>query len=134
MAVAGTHGKTTTTALIGHLLDAARLEPTVIVGGLARSMDAHGRRGSGDVMVCEADEFDRSFLELGPQIAVITNLEPEHLDCYDGPEDLEAAFAQFAEPGLSLRPGGGVRGRSWSAGPGPTAEAQDRLVRPRRRL
>lgn len=96
VAVAGTHGKTTTTALTGHLLDAAGLEPTVVVGGRAQFMGAHGRRGSGDVMVCEADEYDRSFLELGPQIAVITNLEPEHLDCYQGPEDLEAAFALFA--------------------------------------
>ena len=96
VAVAGTHGKTTTTALIGHLLDAAGLEPTVVVGGRVRSFGAHGRRGAGDVMVCEADEYDRSFLELSPQVAVITNLEPEHLDCYDGPEDLEAAFALFA--------------------------------------
>jgi UDP-N-acetylmuramate--alanine ligase len=96
VAVAGTHGKTTTSALIGHLLDRAGLEPTVLVGGRVRTFGGHGRRGTGDVMVCEADEYDRSFLELAPQVAVVTNLEPEHLDCYDGPEDLEAAFAQFA--------------------------------------
>ena len=96
VAVAGTHGKTTTTALTGHLLDAVGLAPTVVVGGNARFLGAHGRRGAGEVLVCEADEFDRSFLELSPEIAVITNLEAEHLDCYDGPDDLEAAFATFA--------------------------------------
>jgi len=96
VAVAGTHGKTTTTALIGHLLESAGLAPTVVVGGRARFLDAHGRKGTGDILVCEADEYDRSFLELAPQIAVITNLEPEHLDCYDGTEDLEATFAAFA--------------------------------------
>jgi UDP-N-acetylmuramate--alanine ligase len=96
VAVAGTHGKTTTTALIGHLLQSVGLSPTVVVGGEARFLDAHGSRGDGDVFVCEADEYDRSFLELAPEIAVITNLEPEHLDCYDGPEDLERTFAAFA--------------------------------------
>ena len=96
VAVAGTHGKTTTTALTGHLLDAVGLAPTIVVGGNARFLGAHGRRGAGDVLVCEADEFDRSFLELSPEIAVITNVEAEHLDCYDGPDDLEAAFATFA--------------------------------------
>ncbi len=96
VAVAGTHGKTTTTALVGHLLERAGLEPTVVVGGHARFLDSHGRLGSGDVLVCEADEFDRSFLELAPTIAVITNLEPEHLDCYEGVDDLQASFVAFA--------------------------------------
>ncbi|PWB73754.1 MAG: UDP-N-acetylmuramate--L-alanine ligase [Holophagae bacterium] len=105
VAVAGTHGKTTTTALTGHLLDAVGLAPTVVVGGNARFLGAHGRRGAGEVLVCEADEFDRSFLELSPEIAVITNLEAEHLDCYDGPDDLEAAFATFAN---RVRPFGAV--------------------------
>jgi len=96
VAVAGTHGKTTTTALIGHLLEHAGLEPTVVVGGRARFLDSHGRLGSGDLLVCEADEFDRSFLELAPTIAVVTNLELEHLDCYAGEDDLRASFAAFA--------------------------------------
>jgi len=96
VAVAGTHGKTTTTALTGHLLDVVGLSPTVVVGGNARFLGAHGRRGAGELMVCEADEYDRSFLELDPEIAVITNVEAEHLDCYEGPQDLEAAFATFA--------------------------------------
>jgi UDP-N-acetylmuramate--alanine ligase len=96
IAVAGTHGKTTTTALIGHLLTEAGTDPTVLVGGHARFLDAHGRLGAGDLMVCEADEYDRSFLQLAPELAVITNLEPEHLECYGGDDELAGAFADFA--------------------------------------
>ena len=96
VAVAGTHGKTTTTALIGHLLTEAGADPTVIVGGRARSNDAHARIGEGPLLVCEADEYDRSFLELGPHVAVITNLEPEHLECYGDKETLREAFITFA--------------------------------------
>ncbi len=96
VAVAGTHGKTTTTALVGHLLTAAGKDPTIIVGGRSHALGSHARIGSGALLVCEADEFDRSFLELAPQISVITNLEPEHLDCYGDQAALEAAFAAFA--------------------------------------
>jgi UDP-N-acetylmuramate--alanine ligase len=96
VAVAGTHGKTTTTALLGHLVIAAGLDPTVLVGGQARSLGAHARHGAGNLMVCEADEYDRSFLELEPEIAVVTNLEAEHLDCYRDDEDLRQSFASFA--------------------------------------
>jgi UDP-N-acetylmuramate--alanine ligase len=96
VAVSGTHGKTTTTALVGHLLSSTGLDPTVVVGGRARYLEAHGRLGRGDVMVCEADEYDRSFLELSSTVAVVTNLEPEHLDCYDGEEELQSAFVDFA--------------------------------------
>ena len=96
VAVAGTHGKTTTTALIGHVLTAVGADPTVIVGGRSLSLGSHGRIGQGSILVCEADEYDRSFLELAPQISVITNLEAEHLDCYGDSQALEAAFASFA--------------------------------------
>lgn len=96
VAVAGTHGKTTTTALIGHILTTAGEDPTVIVGGRAHALGSHARIGSGTLLVCEADEYDRSFLELAPQIAVITNLEPEHLDCYGDRATLENAFVSFA--------------------------------------
>jgi len=96
VAVAGTHGKTTTTAIIGHLLTAAGADPTVIVGGRAHFVGAHARFGASPLFVCEADEYDRSFLELAPQLAVITNLEPEHLDCYESVEDLRSAFTTFA--------------------------------------
>lgn len=96
VAVAGTHGKTTTTALIGHLLVAAGIDPTVIAGGRSNLLGSHARVGGGTVLVCEADEYDRSFLELGPDLAVITNLEPEHLDFYGTEEALVEAFAVFA--------------------------------------
>ncbi len=104
VAVAGTHGKTTTTALLAHLLIEAGLDPTVLVGGRMRSVDAYGRAGSGEVVVCEADEFDRSFLELAPAVAVITNVEPEHLECYGSREGLETAFATFANRTALLGP------------------------------
>jgi UDP-N-acetylmuramate--alanine ligase len=96
VAVAGTHGKTTTTALIGHLFTEVGLDPTVLVGGHARFMEGHGRLGTGEILVTEADEYDRSFLDLGPDLAIITNLEPEHLDCYGDAEELRTAFASFA--------------------------------------
>jgi UDP-N-acetylmuramate--alanine ligase len=96
IAVAGTHGKTTTTALVGHLLSHAELDPTVLVGGRARFMEAHGRRGEGSLLVCEADEFDRSFLDLNPEIAVVTNVEREHLDCYHDADELHISFALLA--------------------------------------
>ena len=96
IAISGTHGKTTTTALIGHLLTHAGADPTIIVGGRAHFLGAHARIGRASLLVCEADEYDRSFLELSPHLTVVTNLEPEHLDCYDGPEDLRSAFTAFA--------------------------------------
>jgi UDP-N-acetylmuramate--alanine ligase len=96
VAVAGTHGKTTTTALIGHLLTVAGADPTVIVGGRAHFLGTHARIGGAPILVCEADEYDRSFLELAPHLAVITNLEPEHLDCYHDADELADAFITFA--------------------------------------
>jgi UDP-N-acetylmuramate--alanine ligase len=96
VAIAGTHGKTTTTAIVSHLLTAAGADPTVIIGGRAHFLGTHARVGEAPLMVCEADEYDRSFLDLAPHIAVITNLEPEHLDCYGSDEELRLAFAAFA--------------------------------------
>jgi UDP-N-acetylmuramate--alanine ligase len=96
IAVAGTHGKTTTTSLIGQILSDAGWTPTVIVGGILRRYDTNTIAGKGDILVAEADEFDRSFLKMYPSIAVVTNIEEDHLDCYSGIEDIEAAFLQFA--------------------------------------
>ncbi len=97
IAVAGTHGKTTTTAMIGHLLEVAGLDPTVVVGGTLPGAAANVRVGDGPHLVCEADEYDRSFLALSPAWAVVTNLEAEHLDTYGSEAELEAAFAAFAD-------------------------------------
>ncbi len=101
IAVAGTHGKTTTTSLIAHLLDAAGLDPTVVVGGRVMGSGAAADRtgarlGQGPFLVAEADESDGSFLHLSPVVAVITNVEPEHLDHYGTVDAMEAAFVAFA--------------------------------------
>jgi UDP-N-acetylmuramate--alanine ligase len=97
VAIAGTHGKTTTTSLIGQILHDAGWNPTVIVGGILRHYDTNALVGTGDVLVAEADEFDRSFLKMYPSIAVVTNIEEDHLDCYSGIDDIVNAFRQFAD-------------------------------------
>ena len=96
IAVAGTHGKTTTTSLVGSVLTDAGLDPTVIVGGRLRVSGTGARYGASDYLVAEADEFDRSFLDLAPVIAVITNIDVDHLDTYRDLNDIEDAFAHFA--------------------------------------
>ncbi len=96
IAVAGTHGKTTTSSMIGTMLTSARRDPTMIIGGIVKSLGTNSRRGQGDIIVVEADEFDRSFLSLRPTIAVVNNVALEHLDCYQNLEDLTTAFTQFA--------------------------------------
>lgn len=97
IAVGGTHGKTTTTSLVAQLLDAAGLDPTVINGGIINAWGSNARLGSGDWMVAEADESDGTFLKLPATIAVVTNIDPEHLDHYGDFDTLRAAFAQFVE-------------------------------------
>lgn len=95
--IAGTHGKTTTTSMVGLILIEGGFDPTVIVGGVLRDLGGtNARLGHGNFIVVEADEFDRSFLQLTPTIAVITTLEPEHLDCYGSVEELKNAFIDFA--------------------------------------
>ena len=97
IAVAGTHGKTTTTSLVGTMLTEAGLDPTVIVGGRLRVSGTGARLGKSWYLVAEADEFDRSFLRLQPVLAVITTIDVDHLDTYRDLADIEAAFAQFAD-------------------------------------
>ena len=94
--VAGTHGKTSTSSMVGTVLSQAKLDPTLVVGGLVRNIDTNSLLGAGDIIVVEADEFDRSFLSLQPTIAIITNIELEHTDCYEDLDDLQNAFTQFA--------------------------------------
>ncbi|MBI4472731.1 MAG: UDP-N-acetylmuramate--L-alanine ligase [Acidobacteria bacterium] len=95
IAVAGTHGKTTTTSMIATILDRAGLDPTIVVGGVLNTIGGNARLGKGDFIVLEADESDRSFLLLSPTIAVVTNIEADHLDNYSGLEDIQAAFLAF---------------------------------------
>ncbi len=97
IAVSGTHGKTTTTSLVAFVLDHAGLDPTAVIGGRVRTPGATGSRlGGGDWLVAEADESDGSFLRLSPVIAVVTNVEPEHLDHYGDFEAVQQAFVEFA--------------------------------------
>ena len=93
--ISGTHGKTTTTSLTGALLQKAGLSPTVLVGGMLRDSKTHALIGTGGLMVSEADEFDRSFLAMYPTVAVITNIDTDHLDCYRDLDDIKAAFVAF---------------------------------------
>ncbi|MBC7225911.1 MAG: UDP-N-acetylmuramate--L-alanine ligase [Thermoflexales bacterium] len=95
IAVAGTHGKTTTTAMIATVLWEAGLDPTFIVGGTLVGPGTNARAGGGPHFVIEADEYDRTFLALTPRIAVVTNVEHDHPDCYPTFEDFRAAFAEF---------------------------------------
>jgi UDP-N-acetylmuramate--alanine ligase len=96
IAVAGAHGKTTTTSMIAVALERAGLDPTVVIGGRRSAFGSNARLGKGELMVAEADESDRSFLKLFPTIAVITNIDHEHLENYGGFEDLQQAFVDFA--------------------------------------
>jgi UDP-N-acetylmuramate--alanine ligase len=96
IAVAGAHGKTTTTSMIAVMLERAGSDPTAIIGGRLRAFGGNARLGRGEVMVVEADESDRSFLKLFPTMAVMTNIDHEHLENYGGFDDLKQAFADFA--------------------------------------
>src|SRR5437588_9921891 len=97
VAIAGTHGKTTTTSMVATLLDAGGLDPTVINGGIINAYGTNARLGGGDWMVVESDESDGSFLRLPATIAVVTNVDPEHLDHYGTFDALRDAFVRFVE-------------------------------------
>ena len=96
IAVAGSHGKTTTTSMIAFVLEQAGLDPTAVIGGRVSAFGSNARLGQGNYMVAEADESDRSFLKLFPTIAVMTNIDHEHLENYGGFGDLQQAFVDFA--------------------------------------
>jgi UDP-N-acetylmuramate--alanine ligase len=125
IAVAGTHGKSTTSALIGHILTTTGRDPTILIGGTSLNLGSNARLGASDLVVVEADEYDASFLHLRPAVAVITNVGTDHLDYYGTPEGVRAAFARFAsavtetlvlgadDPGLELRPAHGAVVRTY---------------------
>jgi UDP-N-acetylmuramate--alanine ligase len=96
IAVSGSHGKTTTTSLCGAVLQAGDLDPTIVVGGVVKSLGSNSRLGSGDILVAEADESDGSFLRLMPSVIVVTNVDREHMDHYQSFERLREAFLDFA--------------------------------------
>jgi UDP-N-acetylmuramate--alanine ligase len=95
VAIAGSHGKTTTTSLVATVLRQAGLDPTVLVGGKVNALGSNAKLGAGDLFVAEADESDGSFLRLAPTVAIVTNVDPEHLDHYGTHEGVKDAFVQF---------------------------------------
>src|SRR5689334_16806773 len=95
IAIGGTHGKTTTTSMVATLLDAGGVDPTVINGGIINAYGTNARLGAGDWMVVEADESDGTFLKLPADVAIVTNVDPEHLDHFKTFEAIEAAFENF---------------------------------------
>ncbi|MBI2893039.1 MAG: UDP-N-acetylmuramate--L-alanine ligase [Deltaproteobacteria bacterium] len=97
VAVAGAHGKTTTTSLIATVLSGAGLDPTVVIGGKLNAIGSNARLGQGEILVAEADESDGSFLHLTPTVAVVTNIDPEHLDHWSNLEAIQDAFVSFLE-------------------------------------
>jgi len=120
VAVAGSHGKTTTAGLIAFLLSEAGLDPSFIVGGVVDNFGANARAGSGPHFVLEADEYDRTFLVLRPHIAIITNVEMDHPDCFRDEADLRRAFLEFAARTV---PGGLIL--AWAEDPAVVALAQE---------
>ncbi len=94
--IAGTHGKTTTTTLAGLVVSEGGFDPTIIVGGKVATFGSNAVAGEGDIIVIEADEYDRTFLRLTPSVAVITNVEEDHLDIYENLEDIKGAFVEYA--------------------------------------
>ncbi|HEY8997167.1 MAG TPA: UDP-N-acetylmuramate--L-alanine ligase [Edaphobacter sp.] len=97
IAVAGMHGKTTTTSMVAAVLGAGGLDPTVVVGGRVNALGSNARLGNSQYLVAEADESDRSFLKLSPVLAIVTNLDREHMDCYRDMKDVEDTFVQFMD-------------------------------------
>ncbi|HOG67893.1 MAG TPA: UDP-N-acetylmuramate--L-alanine ligase [Fibrobacteraceae bacterium] len=96
LAIAGTHGKTTTTSMVGAIWEKAELDPTVIVGGVVKGKGSGAKVGRGSYLIAESDEFDRSFLSMMPSSAIITNIDEDHLDTYKNLEEIKNAFVEFA--------------------------------------
>ena len=95
IAVAGMHGKTTTTSMLAAVLAGGGLDPTIVVGGRVDALGSNARLGTSQYLVAEADESDRSFLKLSPVLAIVTNLDREHMDCYASMDDVDDAFVEF---------------------------------------
>lgn len=95
IAISGSHGKTTTTSMISHIFTEADLDPTIVIGGVLKNLSTHAKLGNGDLLVAEADESDRSLLYLNPSVAIVTNIDAEHLDTYKDLSDVKETFKNF---------------------------------------
>ena len=139
VAVAGTHGKTTTTVMVTEALTAAGRNPTGLAGGRVAEWGGNARIGGEDLYVVEADEYDKAFLSLRPTVAVVNNVEADHLECYGSMEALEEAFAEFANRAGRVIVGADDDGADrvavrvsapvWRVGHGATADVRIRAVR-----
>src|SRR6266852_624689 len=139
VAVAGTHGKTTTTVMVTEALTAAGRNPTGLAGGRVAAWGGNARIGGDDLFVVEADEYDKAFLSLRPTVAVVNNVEADHLECYGSMEALEDAFAEFANRAGRVIVGADDAGADrvalrvtapvWRVGHGATADVRIRAVR-----
>jgi UDP-N-acetylmuramate--alanine ligase len=139
VAVAGTHGKTTTTVMVTEALTAAGRNPTGLAGGRVAAWGGNARIGGNDLFVVEADEYDKAFLSLRPTVAVVNNVEADHLECYGNLEALEAAFAEFAGRAARVIIGADDAGAErvalhvtapvWRVGHGAAADVRIRAVR-----
>src|SRR5216683_495814 len=139
VAVAGTHGKTTTTVMVTEALTAAGRNPTGLAGGRVAAWGGNARIGGAELFVVEADEYDKAFLSLQPTIAVVNNVEADHLECYGSIEALEEAFADFAGRAARVIVGADDAGADrvalkleapvWRVGQGTTADVRIRAVR-----
>ena len=139
VAVAGTHGKTTTTVMVTEALTAAGRNPTGLAGGRVTGWGGNARIGSDELFVVEADEYDKAFLSLRPTVAVVNNVEADHLECYGSVEALEDAFVDFADRAERVIVGADDAGADrvalrltapvWRVGLGPTADVRIRAVR-----
>ena len=125
LAVAGTHGKSTTTALAWTALRAGGLDPSLICGAVLRDLGTNAYAGRGDLMVIEADEYDRAFLSLEPEIAIVTNIEHDHIDVFPTPADVREAFVRFAS---GIVQGGWLVACVDDPGAAELAERSDRLA------
>ena len=96
IAVSGTHGKTSTSSMLGSILNNANESPTLVIGGIVKELDTNFASGEGNIILVEADEFDKTFLSLNPTMSIITNIDLEHLDCYKNLDELMESFSQFA--------------------------------------
>ncbi len=115
LAVAGTHGKTTTSIMLAHFLKASGVDTTAFLGGISRNFDGNYVHGTTNWMVTEADEYDRSFLHLHPHTSVITSLDPDHLDIYGSASGMIASYQQFAEQSQHVLVHASVSSQAWAA-------------------
>ena len=113
LAVAGTHGKTTTSAMLTHVLRTSNLDCTAFLGGISSNINSNFVLGQSDLLVVEADEYDRSFLSLNPYFAIITSMDPDHLDIYGGSEEMVKSFRAFAEQSSRLLVHQSLKAENW---------------------